>query len=105
MLATQYESVHEIDVNNVTDEQENIVQENIVQIVKKILNKEKTKDFLDYFTNPREIKEIINVISSKKAPGIDHVQNIVLKNASKKSLVQLMYIINASITLSYFPSH
>ena len=40
---------------------------------------------------------------SLKAPGDDTIQNIALKNISRKALVQIAYIINAIIRVGHFP--
>lgn len=45
---------------------------------------------------------IIRRLPPLKAPGKDGLQNIVLKNLSKKVIVQLMYISNAIIKIGYF---
>lgn len=58
---------------------------------------------LHLYTTPTEIKNILKSLPTKKAPGPDKLENIILKNSSKKSIVQLHYIINAIIRLSYFP--
>lgn len=52
---------------------------------------------------PREVADAIKQTKPKKTPGFDGLQNIVLKNLSKKSIVQLLYILNSCINLSYFP--
>lgn len=53
---------------------------------------------------PREVLDAIKQTKPKKAPGLDGIQNIILKNLNKKAIVQIMYILNACINLSYFPS-
>lgn len=100
MLATQYEKVHDIDLQNLTNE-----QNQIVQTVNNFITKTQIDDYIHYYTNPIEIIKTIKMLPSKKAPGIDNIQNIILKNLTKKSIVQLMYIINAAIRMSHFPSH
>lgn len=54
-------------------------------------------------TNPIEIKEIIKKLHNNKAPGIDRVDNILIKNLLKKVVVQLMYIINPMLKTHYYP--
>ncbi|KAK2575625.1 hypothetical protein KPH14_011888 [Odynerus spinipes] len=55
-----------------------------------------------YLTTSAELKQMIKYLLSHKAPG-DQIQNIVLKDLSRKTIAQLMYIINAIIKLQYFP--
>lgn len=57
-----------------------------------------------YLTTPRTVKALINRTPSTKAPGPDQIQNIILKNLPRKSLVQLTNIINALIRLQHFPT-
>ena len=54
-------------------------------------------------TSPQKIKNIIKSLPNNKAPGIDSIPNIVLKNIPKKALSQITYIINSIIKLQYFP--
>lgn len=50
-----------------------------------------------------EIKKAIKKTKSFKSPGHDNIPNIVLKNLLNKAIVQLTYIYNACLKLSYFP--
>jgi hypothetical protein len=54
-------------------------------------------------TSPNEIKSIIKRLGSRKAPGPDGVNNIVVKNLPRKAEVYLTYIFNACIKIQYFP--
>lgn len=56
-----------------------------------------------YTTSPGAVKKYITRSPSMKAPGIDGIQNIVLKNLPRKSVVQLTHIINGMIRLQQFP--
>ncbi|CAD6221967.1 GSCOCG00011676001-RA-CDS, partial [Cotesia congregata] len=100
LLADQLEQVHNIDLENNTDNQKSIVKQ-----VKEYLDVQENENWYQFITSPRELSTIIKQLPSKKAPGLDAIQNIVLKNFSRKALVQLNYIINNSIKLSYFPQH
>jgi hypothetical protein len=55
------------------------------------------------FTSPNEIKSIIKRLGSRKAPGPDGINNIVVKNLPRKAVVYLTYIFNACIRKQYFP--
>ncbi|KAK2577593.1 hypothetical protein KPH14_012704, partial [Odynerus spinipes] len=99
-LATQYEQVHSIELKNNTKE-----QDDIITAVKHYMSNAESNDWHKYTTSPKELLSIIRTLPSKKAPGTDNIQNIIYKNISKKALVQLMYIVNATIKLSHFPSH
>ncbi|KAM0734035.1 putative RNA-directed DNA polymerase from transposon X-element [Formica fusca] len=100
MIATQYEKVHSIDLNNNNEQQKAVIK--IVEDL--IRNKvENIEDYKQEIISPKEINNIIKKLPSLKAPGKDGIQNIVLKNISRKALVQLMYITNAIIKLGYFP--
>ncbi|KAK9710004.1 Endonuclease-reverse transcriptase [Popillia japonica] len=48
-----------------------------------------------FLTTPRTVHALINRTPSTKAPGVDSIQNLVLKNLPRKSIVQLTTIINA----------
>lgn len=52
---------------------------------------------------PREIKNIINKLKTRKAPGLDSITAKILQEAPKKALVMLTYIFNGILRLRYFP--
>lgn len=78
---------------------------NIKKIVSEYLNSnhnlENSRKFL---TNPKEVKAIIQKLPLSKAPGPDNIDNKLIKNLSKKAIVQLHYIINSIITLQHWPT-
>ena len=55
------------------------------------------------FASPKEIRNIVKRVRSNKAPGDDGIQLVALKNARRKCITALTYIINACLVLSYFP--
>lgn len=102
-LAEAFEKVHKLDINfNVLSNQQ------IVNEVDTFLGRQHPVDN-EYYTqnlvNPAEIKSIIRKLPNNKAPGPDKTENIILKNLSKKAIVQLTHIINAIIRLQHFPRH
>jgi hypothetical protein len=54
-------------------------------------------------TSPKEIKEVIKSVGSKKAPGIDQIIPKMLKELPPKGFVLLTYIFNSIIRLSQWP--
>jgi hypothetical protein len=57
---------------------------------------------LKYFS-PMEVKSTIMKLNSKKAPGLDLITTVMLKEISKKATVRLVQIFNAIIRLRHFP--
>lgn len=54
-------------------------------------------------TSPQEIRTVIKRLGRRKAPGVDRINNIVLKNLPRKAIVFLTYLFNACIMKQYFP--
>jgi hypothetical protein len=52
---------------------------------------------------PKEIKLIIRKLKIKKSPGLDKINNILLKKLPQKAIIFLMHIFRACIKLCYFP--
>jgi hypothetical protein len=55
-------------------------------------------------TSPKEVAHVIKYLKNRKAPGKDGIKNTVLKNLPKKTVAALTGIINACLTLCFFPS-
>lgn len=53
---------------------------------------------------PCEIVSILKNLKTAKAPGNDQIPNIILKNLPSKIIVYLVFIFNACLKTSYFPS-
>lgn len=53
--------------------------------------------------NLDEIQNIIRNLKNTKAPGLDEVNNILIKNLPPKGLEYLKFIINSCLELGYFP--
>lgn len=55
------------------------------------------------YTTPGFIKDIINHLPKRKAPGEDQITNNALKNAPNNFILRLTHIYNGCIRLSFFP--
>lgn len=97
-IADNFEKVHKQTENLSNTRTEKIVTTKYREIKKEPMNKDTIK-----LTSPNEIRNIIKTTRNNKAPGPDKIQNIVLKNLPNKAIVQLTYIFNACLKLSYFP--
>ena len=99
VLAYHYEKVHHL-TEDMGDDYgtERMVNNRYIKIQNTVVNEEDID-----LVSPREIKIAITRTGSRKAPGLDGIQNIILKNLPKKAFVQLTYIFNACLKLSYFP--
>lgn len=53
---------------------------------------------------PVEISKIIRKLKVRKAPGVDSIDNCLLKNLPYKAIIELTKIFNACLTLGYFPN-
>ncbi|KAK2577940.1 hypothetical protein KPH14_012919, partial [Odynerus spinipes] len=100
LLASQFEAVHNIDLAQNTQEQDDIIS----QVQNFIDNTKTDNEWTKFITSPKEIINVIKKLPACKAPGADKIQNIILKNLCRKSIVQLTYIINACIKYSHFPT-
>ena len=99
-IGDHFEQVHHITEDLGDYETERLVDNTYSNI--------KTKEILIEdinLTSPKEIKKIIQSTKSKKAPGYDEIQNIILKNLPKTAIVQLTYIFNSCLKTSYFPQN
>lgn len=100
LLADHFEKSHVLIRND-----NNIFHEDHVSnIVNDYINNIINQPIEIFSTNPSELLSIIKNLKTNKAPGIDQIPNIVLKNLSKKSLILLTKIINGILKYSYFPN-
>lgn len=56
------------------------------------------------FIKPMEVAKMIDELNSRKSPGIDEISADILKGFSKKAVILLTYLFNASFRLSYIPA-
>lgn len=80
-----------------------------IDIKVKRFNKQMTNDEqpnLDAstYTTPSEIKAIIKKLKAFKAPGLDGIQNILLKKLTIRTIVLITKIFNGCIKIGYFPT-
>lgn len=52
---------------------------------------------------PLDVKQNIKKLKNYKAPGLDNIQNIVLKNLPRKAIINFTKIINAMLSLEHYP--
>jgi hypothetical protein len=102
-LARFYSDVHNLQLDNrpLTQKQKEINQ--IAELIQKTIYKNPKQYDRDNLASPEEIRNIIKYLPNNKATGPDNIPNKVIKNLSKKALVQLHYIINSIIKLQHFP--
>lgn len=99
-LADHFESVHHL----THDFGEKEFDQEILNSYNEIKKLEISSQDICHVT-PREVRRAIKQTKSKKAPGFDDIQNIVLKNLPVKAIVQLTNIFNSCFRLSYFPKY
>ena len=103
LLASTFEKVHDI-----TNSLHNHKHQEVVRVVENFLAThclqidEREKRSL--VTTPHEINDIIKTLHGGKAPGVDGIKNIVVRNLSAGAVQQLTNIINAILTLQIFPN-
>lgn len=62
-----------------------------------------TEEYEDYYLNKTELKDNIENLRNKKAPGEDGIQGILIKNLPDNIIEVLIDINNSSIHHNYFP--
>lgn len=55
-------------------------------------------------TTPAEIRQALDKLKTRKAPGLDQIPNAALKELSKKSVTFMAHIFNAILRWGHFPS-
>lgn len=99
LLATTFEEIH--DIGHVDSDSDRA----IISTVSEFLTLTPDRSEINkYLTNPTEINNIIRTLRPNKAPGLDDIDNKMIKNLTKKSIVQLTYIINSMIRLNHWPN-
>jgi hypothetical protein len=104
LLANYYSSVHDLDLEN---RALTYRQKEIIDLTEKLTNSTPELDekyCRRNLTSPNEVKMVIKKLPNNKAPGLDNITNRMVKNLTHKTVVQLHYIINATIKLQHFPS-
>lgn len=96
-IADAFEKSHNL-TSNWVSRKENIVSRAICKLERRTPNDDPTTH-----TTNIEIKNILRSIKYSKAPGLDNVSNILLKNLPSSALQFIEKIFNYSIQLCYFP--
>jgi hypothetical protein len=103
VLVNHFQSIHQDLFSTSTPEQNHIDSD-----VEDILNIQSPLD-IEYLesvrTNHHEVINILKKLKIGKAFGENNIQNLILKNLPRKAVIQLNYIINATIKLNYFPEN
>lgn len=81
---------------------EQIVNESIINLNNSPQNN--ITDTYKFHTKPTEIRCIIKNMKNNKAPGLDNINNTVLKHLPKKGVVKLTHIYNACLNFGHFPT-
>lgn len=96
-FADSFEKIHHMTINLGNTELNNIIKRNYERIA------DLDNDGLAFQINSHEIKDLFKKLKTKKAPGIDNVSNLQLKNSTNKIICQINYIFNHCIRNTYFP--
>lgn len=92
------ETLENIQQNNEKSRIENLVINSVQDFLKTPFDHRNIE-----LTSPKEVETIIKELPNNKAPGPDQIDNKLLKNLPKKTLVQLMYIINGILKTGHYP--
>jgi hypothetical protein len=99
LLAKQFAENHENPLKNAHPEFTKIIDEQ----VKNYFNCP-TADFsCDEVANEEELTSVIRKLKNKKAPGMDKINNQLIKKLPSRGIFYMLFIINACMKLSYFP--
>lgn len=96
-IANAFESSHNITLNNQSPI-ENEVNSFVNELKAKIVEPPN-----ETYTNSDEIKMIIKRLKNSKAPGLDGIQNSLIKKLPDTAIEALAKIFNACFKLNYFP--
>lgn len=75
-----------------------LVSKSLVQLESHTISK------LEHAVHPHEIQKILRNLKIRKSPGVDNIQNALLKNMSQKCVVLLTRLLNGCLLLGYFPN-
>lgn len=97
IFGEDFQSIFTNDIANNSQQQqiENVVRDFIDNRIFAVNQRDLTKS--------KEIQDMLRGLHHRKAPGPDEINNILLKNLSKKDIVQLHYIINGIFKTQYYP--
>jgi len=98
-IANTFEQSHSL-----TSHLKHSIDAKVKQFNKQLLNDKQVNLDASTYTSPKEIKAIIKKLKSFKAPGLDGIQNILLKKLPAKAIILITKIYNGCIKIGYFPS-
>lgn len=102
-LANHFLSNHELMLNTPNYVQHTRFVKKAVSDYISLHSKSKTLNKRENFVKPITIFRIIKQLKNKKSPGIDTISALMLKNLSRKALVLVTSIFNASLRCYHFP--
>lgn len=98
-IADSFEKAHRL-----TSDYQHSIDKKVNRLNKKIAADSEPNTDASTYTSPQELKTIIKNLKSTKAPGVDGIQNTLLKKLSCKSIVLLTKILNGCLKIGYFPA-
>jgi hypothetical protein len=94
VIAQKFSESHLLTVNqtNTTD-----INQKVTEKIAEIQGGQPVEVYGDDLTSPNEIKSIFERLGSRKTPGPDGINKIVVKNLPRKAVIYQTYIFNACI--------
>lgn len=101
VFANYFESVYSLTEDYGYNKHNNTINKSYERIINNNTSND-NNDFNRIYSN--DIRAVIKTLKNKKAPGIDGVSNLQIKNCPNKLIAQLVYIYNYCLQNDYFPN-
>lgn len=99
VIATEFAKNHE----NPLSDSEIIFTSEVNERVTNYFNRSTSEFCCNDLADEEELISIIKKLKNKKSPGIDGVNNSLIKKLPSRGIFYLLYIVNACLKISYFP--